>query len=127
MKFAGYERLASRAVDRLYGELVRVDPQADGRFTRGAGDPDRASFTAVAIIDLNPDVATARQNDGASASLAGDRVHISLASPSLPVELRKGDRIVAVERGERTFIITTVEPDGLGRVLCRCVPAGDGA
>jgi hypothetical protein len=127
VKFASIERLVSRAVDNLYGEIVRVDPRADGRFVHAAADPDRASFTTTAIVDLDPIIATPRQNDGASASLSGARVHVSFATSSLPVDLRSGDRIVALERGERAFIINVVEPDGIGRVLCGCIEGGGAA
>ncbi|HSI42120.1 MAG TPA: hypothetical protein VLA00_16370 [Xanthobacteraceae bacterium] len=124
MRFANYERLASRAVDRVFGEAVRVDPQAGGRFTRGSLDPDRASFSAVAAVDFNPVIVTTRRHEEASAELTGDRAHASFGAPSLPVQLRPGDRIVLLERDELALIIRVVEPDGLGRVLCRCVPAG---
>lgn len=128
MKFAGIERLVSRAVDNLYGELVRVDPRADGPFVRsGTGDPDRASFTTTAVIDFDPVVATVRRSEGTSAAIAGESVHVSFAASSLPVDLRLGDHLVALDRGERTFVINVVEPDGLGRVLCRCTEAGGAA
>lgn len=124
MIFTKLEALASRAVDRTFGERVRVETRADGRFVRQSADPERPAFETIAVIDLSPAVATVAASAAHPSSLSVDAVHVSFATSALSSTPRQGDRIVALERGH-IFSISTVEPDGMGRVLCRCTPVSD--
>ena len=127
-QFANVERLVSAAVDRVHGETTLISPRKSGEFTRGAADPDRQSQTVIGVIDLNPVTVRAREKseyDGYRPELDGEKVHVSYTATRLASMPRKGDQITAVDQpGQPKFQIVSVEDDGLGRVLCRCVPGG---
>lgn len=125
MNFAKFEALASRAVDREFGERVRVEPRTNSRFVGANVDPDRAAFDTTAVVDLTPVIATTERGAAHPTSISTSAVHISFASSALPLTPRQGDRIVALERDDRAFVISVVEPDGMGRVLCRCDEVGE--
>lgn len=120
MIFAKLEALASGAVDRQFGERVHVVPRSAGPFVGGGPDPDRVAFEATAIVDLTPVLTSTERSGAAATSLSVDAIHVSFATSALVFTPHKGDRIVALERAERAFAISTIEPDGVGRVLCRC-------
>lgn len=128
--FARMETAVSAAVDAIHGELTRITPMVAGEFVRGGLDPNRVVREVLGVIDFNPVTIRAREQseyDGYRPELDGEKVHVSYTVSRLgtPVEMpRKGDVIEALDLpGVPKFQITIVEADGLGRVLCRCVPA----
>lgn len=128
--FARMETAVSAAVDAVHGELTRITPMVVGEFVRGGPDPNRVVREVLGVIDFNPVTIRAREQseyDGYRPELDGEKVHVSYTVSRLgtPVEMpRKGDVIEALDLpGVPKFQITIVEADGLGRVLCRCVPA----
>lgn len=121
MRFARFEALASCAVDREFGERVRVEPQRkSGEFSHGGPDPDRTAFEATAVVDLTPALLTTERTAAHPTTVPSETVHVSFATSALPILPRQGDIIVALERDGRTFLVAVTEPDGMGRVLCRC-------
>lgn len=123
MKFDTFERLLSRAVDATHGERVRVEPRSGDGMMASSADPSRIAFNVVAALDFDPVVATPKRHEVPSVTMAGSVIHVSFSTEALPFMPRKGDHIVALERGGRTFAVSIVEPDEFGRVLCRCTPA----
>jgi hypothetical protein len=129
-RFAQYERRLSEAVDRTYGETLRVIPQAVGEFLN-TDDPDRLPYNTVGPVDFNPVVATPKaigKSDGDSVQVSGERVHVSLHSDNLPVGAafpQQGDLIELLERdGLPRVRVMNREPDGIGRVILKCVRMG---
>lgn len=127
-KFAEYEAMASESVDDLYGERVRVEPRADGKFVRQAADPQRAPFDILfAAVDLQPVIGRLRnagRNDADTAEISADLCHISVADHRLTQEVRRGDRIRLLDRpGQPCWAVAREpEPDGIGRTVIRCTP-----
>lgn len=128
--FAQMETAVSAAVDHLHMERTRITPRVKGEFVRGGQDPNRVAREVMGVIDLNPVTIRAREQseyDGFRPELDGEKVHVSYTASRLgsPVDMpRTGDLIEALDRpGVPKYQITIVEGDGLGRVLCRCVPA----
>jgi len=126
-RFASYERRLSEAVDRMYGERLRVVPQSVGEFMN-VDDPDRSPYETFGPVDFNPVVATPKaigKNDGDSVQVSGERIHISLHEQRLPAGAKfpvQGDVIVLLDReGEPRVRVGNREPDGIGRVILRCV------
>lgn len=126
--FAQMETAVSAAVDHLHMERTRLVPRAPGEFIRGGQDPTRVVREVMGVIDFNPVTIRAREQseyDGYRPELDGEKVHVSYTASRLGAFTpRKDDLIEALDRpGVPKFQIITAEPDGLGRVLCRCVPA----
>lgn len=126
--FARMETAVSAAVDAVHGERTRIVPRGRGEFVRGGQDPSRVVREIMGVIDFNPITIRAREQseyDGYRPELDGEKVHVSYTASRLGSDIpRKDDMIEALDRpGAPKFQIITAEPDGLGRVLCRCVPA----
>lgn len=126
--FAQMETAVSSAVDHLHMERTRITPRVKGEFARGGQDSTRVVREVMGVIDFNPVTIRAREQseyDGYRPELDGEKVHVSYTASRLGSAIpRKDDLIEALDRpGVPKFQIVTAEPDGLGRVLCRCVPA----
>jgi hypothetical protein len=127
-KFAEFEEMVTQAVDDLYGERIAVEPRADGKFVRQAGDPLRYLFEIeLAAVDFQPTLARLRnagRNDADMAEVSADLCHISVADKYLREPLRRGDRFRLLERDGQPVVAIAKdpEPDGLGRTVFRCVP-----
>jgi len=127
-KFSEYEAMASDAVDDLYGEKVRLEPRADGRFVRSESpDPSRVPFNIpLAAVDFTPALIRTRnagRNDADMPDISGELVHVSVRNSYLQYQPQNGDRLVLVDRpGQPTVaIVKDPEPDGIGRTILRCV------
>jgi hypothetical protein len=125
--FAEFEAMASEAVDGLYGEVLRVEPRADGEYVVGGADETREPYERTGIIDFAPKVVRTRyagRNDADMPEHMGEMVHVSFDETIIPYAPKQGDLIRAIGRPAPApvFSVTTVEPDGLGRVVLRCKP-----
>lgn len=127
--FARMETAVSAAVDAVHGERTRISPRLKSEFVRGGLDANRPVREVLGVIDLNPVTIRAREQseyDGYRPEVDGEKVHVSYTMARLgtpPVMPQDGDLIEALDRpGVPKYRITIVEADGLGRVLCRCVP-----
>ncbi|KAB0269061.1 hypothetical protein [Microvirga brassicacearum] len=125
-KFDAYEAIASENVDDLFGEEIYVEPRADGEFVKGTADPLRVAFSTVGVVDFSPKTMKTRyggRNDADASELVGELLHISIREVNLPTTIKPGDRVQMLSRPlEPVAAVTTVEPDGLGRVILRCKP-----
>lgn len=125
--FAALENLVSAEVDALYAERTRVHPMTAGRVSRVA-DGARSVADAVGVVDFNPVLAKPQdmgQYDGYQPAVAADRIHVSYADSELPDGTQQNDEIELLEpeRSGQRLRITRIDPDGLGRAVCVCVPA----
>ena len=125
-KFDLYESMISDVIDDQFGEQVSVEPRADGEFVTGQVDPNRPATTIEAIVDYNPTTMQNRRSGRESeetSELIGERIHVSVRNSHLPYKLTTGDRITFVSRpGAPTVVVSTAEPDGIGRTVYRCKP-----
>lgn len=128
-RFAAAETKVSAAIDGWHGEMTRVSPRAAGQFVAGGPDPSRSEADVIGIIDFNPLVARIKDRseyDGFRPEVEGERVHVTYATSRFASPAawpRAKDHIEALDRpGSPAFQVVTVEPDGLGRILCKCVP-----
>jgi hypothetical protein len=128
--FADIERLVSEVVDDVYGETVRITGMKPGAGDYGAQAEDngRPFFDVTAIVDFNP-VAVAvtdeGQFDGQQPFVAAQKAHVSIDTALLDWAPRRGDKISLTSRSPVEHFILHREPDedGLGRIVCVCVPA----
>ncbi len=126
--FAILETLVSAEVDAMYGEGTRIHPMAAGRVSRIA-DGAREAFNAVGVVDFNPILAKPQdmgQYDGYQPTVAADRIHVSYSEPAIAGgDVRQDDEIelLSAHRNGQRLRITRIDPDGLGRRVCVCVPA----
>ncbi|MBN9444377.1 hypothetical protein [Bosea sp. (in: a-proteobacteria)] len=128
-KFAAYEAIASSLNDDLYGERVRLEPRADGEFAKVGVDASRPALECVAIVDFEPKVLKTRNSgrfDADVSDVIGEKIHVSVQERLVPYALRSGDLIHLLDRAEpypSVAAVSTVEPDGIGRILLRCKPS----
>ena len=115
---------ADAAIDGVVGESLRIEPMADGGYTgAGASDPDRPVRTAP----TEPSRFGGQSNErlpGLSRVMARETVaHLSAAvAGSLGYRLRKGDRVVRVDKaGEPAFEVAFSEPTDLGDLFIHLV------
>ncbi|WP_420408693.1 hypothetical protein [Hoeflea sp.] len=128
--FADLEILVSDAVDSLMAEPTRIIRKKRGEIFAGTADGARATVDVVGVVDLNPLTVVAQdqgQYDGFQPTLAANKVHVSYKHgvfASRDAWPKQDDRIVALVRaGPPTYRVTKdAEDDGIGRVLCICVP-----
>jgi len=99
-------RTAFRAVQREFGEFVRILPRISSEYTDDAPDPDRSPTQPFVVVSLTP---TTENFDG---SRQGSKINTSTrlsmreaaiwftpaAYAALMYELREGDRVVMIER-----------------------------
>jgi len=117
------------ALDRAFGEGVRLIPMRPGGYADAVTDPDRAERQVLAIITEMPERKRTVENtigrDFDHAFVMADTV-ASIDMNRLAGEWPKtGDRMVLLDRPERpVFEITVVESDGLARVLLSLVRSG---
>jgi hypothetical protein len=124
-RFAGLETKMSASVDYMYGEALTLEPRAGGEYATTA-DPDRDGFEFVGVVDFKPHLGAqggSKMNN--FVPVAGDELHVSIKLAALPADRaswpKQGDTIILTERpDEPNLKISIVEPDGLGRLVCRC-------
>ncbi|WP_336801801.1 hypothetical protein [Kaistia sp. MMO-174] len=130
MSWARLDALAGRASNRLFGELVRVEPQANSsRIVVGGADPDRPAFEARATLDITDHSDHARgegTRTGSRQDVVVQEVALLIEASSIvaPNEMPKiGDYVVALDRpGAPKFKIATPAGQNGGRFLFMLVP-----
>ena len=126
------DRLArvDRAIDRVMAETVRIVPVVEGDFGGAAADPARPAFEVDAVVTIlrgetdlggsaqhlrNVQVRTAR----AEAQI--DRRHLPAG-----VEIRKSDRLIAIDQG-LVFRIERLDSEHPGRLALELTADRSGA
>jgi hypothetical protein len=113
-------------LDRIFAETIRLVPMRAGGYAAGASDPDRIERQVPAIITETPQRMRAVGN---SVGRDFDRMVVmagtvaSINQAMLGADLpRIGDLVVAIDRPDApSFEVTTVESDGLARILLSLV------
>ena len=128
--FAELERLATDAVDTLYGEPVRIERKVGGEFFSGSADSSRPEITVIGIVDLSPMVVAVQDEsstDGFQPTLAGEKIHVSFDEERFATadeKPRENDILVAATRpNSPRFRVSRIDPDGIGRFVCVCQKA----
>jgi hypothetical protein len=108
-----FERLAARldaAVDRAYGERVRIEPRGGGRISAGMADPSRPAREVTATVVLDPsEIGTFSGRRSGTSAVGGTSVEtlgpIVQISPSeaaiLGYTLAEGDYLVLIDRPDQ--------------------------
>ncbi len=128
--FAEHEARVSDEIEYQFGEKIAVMPQASqGEFLKKGPDTERPDLPSiVAVIDFEPKMLKSRyggRNDADTPDLIGEKIHVSIRESYLPYELKEGDLLVFLERAApypTRVIVSTTEPDGIGRLIVRCKP-----
>ena len=127
--FAGFERLITGAVDKYMGEPILIEPRLVGGYVKGPADVSRSTLTVIGLVDLNPVVLETKRKgkyDAYEPDLLGQRVHVSMDAAQFMARSlwpTKGDNLTAITMdGTPKWQVSAVEPDGLGRFVCICVP-----
>jgi hypothetical protein len=113
-------------LDRIFAETIRLMPMRAGGYTAGIPDPDRIERQVPAIITEAPRRMRMVENsigrDFDRTVVMADTV-ASIDQAKLEGELPKvGDLAVAIDRPDApSFEVTTVESDGLARMLLSLV------
>ncbi|RWM29408.1 hypothetical protein [Mesorhizobium sp.] len=128
--FAELEKQVSAEIDAHHGELTRVVRKASGQYFSRVADGGRANVDIIGVLDFNPVMARPKdqgQYDGFQPGVAGDRIHVSYTAS------RFADRAAWPADGDEIWLldpvrlgaklrVTRTDPDGLGRIVCICVP-----
>jgi hypothetical protein len=113
-------------LDRIFAETIRIVPMRAGGYATGGPDPDRIERQIPAIMTEAPRRMRMVENsvgrDFDRTVVMADTV-ASIDQANLGAELPKvGDLVIAVDRSDTpSFEVTTVESDGLARVLLSLV------
>ena len=113
-------------LDRAFAETIRLVPMRAGGYAAGSPDPGRIERELPAIITETPQRMRAVEN---SVGRDFDRMVVmadtvaSIDQATLGGDLPKiGDLVVAIDRSDAPrFEVTTVESDGLARILLSLV------
>jgi hypothetical protein len=113
-------------LDRIFAETIRLVPMRAGGYATGGPDPDRVERQIPAIITEAPRRMHTAEN---SVGRDFDRTVVmadttaSIDQAKLGAELPKvGDLVIAIDRPDApSFEVTTVESDGLARILLSLV------
>ncbi|MCF3935013.1 hypothetical protein L1787_16535 [Acuticoccus sp. M5D2P5] len=107
------ERLADRAIDRVFSEQIRIDPQVrSGKGERPGSDATRPAFVTRGLLKI--DVGTIERGNFIGRRWEGDMeadsAKIFIQLPLMPpYDLRDGDRIVAIDRpGPPAFEVSSI-------------------
>ena len=113
-------------LDRVFAETIRLAPTRAGGYAAGIPDPDRIERQFLAIITETPQRMRAVENsvgrDFDRTMVMADTV-ASIDQTKLEGQLPKvGDLVIAIDRpAAPRFEVTTVESDGLARILLSLV------
>lgn len=127
-EFDDIESLVSETIDETYGDEIVIIRTARGEFfTKSQADK---THVVTGIIDLNPMVIQVQdksQYDGFQPDVSGQKVHISIDLDEFQKQADQPDQhdILEVEKGcnkGRYKISAKPQNDGIGRILCVCVP-----
>jgi hypothetical protein len=113
-------------LDRVFAETIRLVPMRAGGYAEGGPDPGRIERQVPAIITEKPQRMRAVEN---SVGRDFDRMVVmadtvaSIDQTKLVADLPKaGDLVIAIDRLDTpSFEVTTVESDGLARILLSLV------
>lgn len=126
------DRLArvDRAIDRVMAETVRIVPVVEGDFGGVAADPVRPAFEVDAVVTIRrgeTDLGGSAQHLR-NTQVRTARAEAQIERSRLPagVELRKGDRLVAVDQG-LAFRIERLDGEYPGRLALELTVDRSGA
>lgn len=113
------------AVDGMIGDGLRFTPQAGASQYKAAGpDPDRPAFDVICPFAVGTgeavDVGGGSRASWAAQIPAGEaEAHIDPDAYPAALRLRKGDRVVALDRSGAKFEVARVDPGQRNRLIVR--------
>ena len=129
MRFADQWNARQGAFNQHFGEAVRIEPMVAGNYGSNP-DVERPVIETTAILRFGDDARQLMSGDHESNRVRG-RIGVQEVSASFersalgPHELKKGDRLIALERSppDREFVLSDPYNDGVGRIAYRLVRA----
>ena len=120
-------RAADRVIDKVFHEIVRVEPQTKGEYII-TDDPERDAYDVQMIVGMYPNTLQFKylgKYDSDKPQMANDHLHLWYHVDKLPADRalwpKEGDRLVMTERPEdHPVFIVRIEPDGVDRYMVRC-------
>lgn len=131
MAWGDLENEMSDVLSGEFAEAVRHVPMArSGVNARPAADADRAAYETKGIFDWG--YLKIELNKGHDKARAAPMAHHATRNPTLSIDVRdftqdvrRGDRFVLIDRaGDLTFEVSSVEPDGQGRIILQLNQCG---
>jgi len=129
-RFAEFERLITGAVDEYMAEPILFEPYLAGAFVSGSADPSRQTLTVLGIIDLQPKAIETKHKgmyEGYMPDMRTQVIEISIDVAQFTSRAgwpRKDDKLTAITQdGSPAYQVSATYPDGMGRLVCVCVPA----
>jgi hypothetical protein len=127
MRFADQWNARQGAFNQQFGEAVRIEPMVIGNYG-SSPDGERPVIETIAILRFGDDARQLMSGDHESNRVRG-RIGVQEVSASFersalgPHELKKGDRLIALERSppDREFVLSDPYNDGVGRIAYRLV------
>ena len=129
MRFADQWNARQGAFNEHFAETVRIGPIVVGNYG-SSPDGERPVIETTAILRFGVDARQLMSGDHESNRVRG-RVGVQEVSASFersvlgPHQLKKGDRLTALERSppDREFVLSDPSNDGIGRLTFRLVRA----
>lgn len=134
-----FEPKASDAIDGLYGEIFLIERKVKGAVFGSVADSSRPAVYIVGIMDVNPITTTLQDKssyDGLQPQVAGEKYHVSFDVSKFTVAADLPQKDDFLTAGTLTLVgnvpnfvknpafptvrVLTVDPDGIGRVVCVC-------
>jgi hypothetical protein len=127
MRFADQWNARQGAFKQHFGEPVRIESMVVGNYASNP-DVERPVIETTAILRFGNDARQLMSGDHESNRVRG-RIGVQEVSASFqrfalgPHELKKGDRLTALERSppDREFVLSDPYNDGVGRIAYRLV------
>ncbi|HRD79032.1 MAG TPA: hypothetical protein PK264_24390 [Hyphomicrobiaceae bacterium] len=108
-----------RAIDRVMAERLRIEPMAGGDFGGISPDPARSAFEVDAVLSIERGETDLGGNAQKlrNVQIRGARAEAQIQRRLLPpgAELRKDDRLLALDRG-LAFKIERIDSEHPGRI-----------
>ncbi|WP_342361401.1 hypothetical protein [Terrarubrum flagellatum] len=128
--FDDLERKVSSAVERVWGEDIRVRPVVVGRFIAREAGALAKPYIIKGAIDLHPQIVRARSTgriDGDMPDMSVDAAHVVFRYAALgdgrKLTPSKGDKLETASPLRKPclkFEVVDVQDDGGGQVVCVC-------
>ncbi len=115
-------RQADGVIDQVHGEPCRLEPQTKSQYSGRGEDTGRAQVEFTAVLEWPAESARI----GLHADVTTRRPRLIVMEARLPrAQVKIGDRVVCVERGE-SFEVRAIHPEGMTRYeLMLSQEAGD--
>lgn len=111
------EAVASRALDRVFAELITIQAMADAINAKARPDPSRRDQVVMAVFveALDRDAHKDMRPGDNTLDTVGAPHWLSIDLRSLTLPIKRGDQVFRHKTGHR-YRIKAISPDGEGRL-----------